>query len=73
MARRDRGRWVSGFLSNQVLEYVDAPFTISSHAYGSIFYLMTGFHGLHVVGWIALHGRGGVATILGRTSCAPAR
>jgi cytochrome c oxidase subunit III len=33
-----------------VWEYVELDFSISSHAYGSIFYLMTGFHGLHVAG-----------------------
>jgi len=38
------------FLTNQGLEYAEAPFSISSHAYGSIFFLMTGFHGLHVLG-----------------------
>jgi cytochrome c oxidase subunit 3 len=38
------------FLANQVWEYAELEFSISSHAYGSIFYLMTGFHGLHVVG-----------------------
>lgn len=38
------------FIANQAWEYVEAPFRIGSHAYGSIFYLMTGFHGLHVIG-----------------------
>ncbi|MGH9184974.1 MAG: aa3-type cytochrome oxidase subunit III [Acidimicrobiales bacterium] len=38
------------FLANQGFEYVEAPFSISSHAYGSMFFLMTGFHGLHVLG-----------------------
>jgi cytochrome c oxidase subunit 3 len=38
------------FLANQGLEWAEADFSISSHAYGSMFFLMTGFHGLHVVG-----------------------
>ena len=38
------------FIANQAWEYLEAPFSIDSHAYGSIFYLMTGFHGLHVIG-----------------------
>jgi len=42
------------FLTNQGFEYADAPFSISSHAYGSMFFLMTGFHGLHVLGGLVL-------------------
>jgi cytochrome c oxidase subunit 3 len=41
------------FIGGQVLEYaelVHAGLTISSSAYGSAFYLTTGFHGLHVAG-----------------------
>jgi cytochrome c oxidase subunit 3 len=38
------------FLANQVVEYAQASFQLDDHAYGSIFYLMTGFHGLHVLG-----------------------
>jgi cytochrome c oxidase subunit 3 len=41
------------FIGGQALEYaelVHEGVTISSHAYGSVFYLTTGFHGLHVTG-----------------------
>ncbi|GII98037.1 putative cytochrome c oxidase subunit 3 [Sediminihabitans luteus] len=41
------------FIGGQVFEYaelVEHGLTISSSAYGSVFYLTTGFHGLHVVG-----------------------
>jgi heme/copper-type cytochrome/quinol oxidase subunit 3 len=37
------------FLSLQLFEYIEAPFTISSSVYGSIFFLTTGFHGFHVM------------------------
>jgi cytochrome c oxidase subunit 3 len=41
------------FIGGQALEYaelVHENVTIASSAYGSLFYLATGFHGLHVVG-----------------------
>ena len=39
----------------QVVEYFDAPFSISDSVFGSCFYMTTGFHGFHVfVGTIAL-------------------
>jgi cytochrome c oxidase subunit 3 len=41
------------FVSGQVLEYselVHEGITLSSDAYGSVFYLTTGFHALHVTG-----------------------
>lgn len=44
------------FIGNQAWEYAEAPFSISSHAYGSLFYLMTGFHGLHVIGGLLFMG-----------------
>ena len=43
------------FLSLQGFEYVEAPFNISDGAFGSCFYMATGFHGFHVfIGTICL-------------------
>jgi len=44
------------FLSNTMAEWAAADFRLDSHAYGSIFYLLTGFHALHVAGGILLMG-----------------
>lgn len=33
----------------QGFEYIDSTFTISDSVYGSTFFLLTGFHGLHVI------------------------
>nr|ASW34674.1 cytochrome c oxidase subunit III [Quedenfeldtia moerens] len=33
----------------QAMEYLEAPFTISDSAYGTTFFVATGFHGLHVM------------------------
>jgi len=41
------------FVAGQIFEYAhltEENLTISSSAYGSVFYLTTGFHGLHVTG-----------------------
>jgi cytochrome c oxidase subunit 3 len=52
------------FVAGQIYEYaelVEHGLTISSSPYGSVFYLTTGFHGLHVIGgliaFLALLGR----------------
>jgi cytochrome c oxidase subunit 3 len=37
------------FTGLQGLEYYEAGFTISDGAYGSTFFMATGFHGLHVI------------------------
>ena len=37
------------FTSWQVVEYGEASFTIADRVYGSLFFVTTGFHGLHVV------------------------
>lgn len=36
------------FTAFQVLEYLEAPFSISDSVYGSAFFMATGFHGFHV-------------------------
>lgn len=41
------------FIAGQIYEYaslVTESLTLSSNAYGSVFYIATGFHGLHVTG-----------------------
>jgi cytochrome c oxidase subunit 3 len=39
------------FIAGEAFEYfVSNTWTISSHPYGSVYYLLTGFHGLHVIG-----------------------
>lgn len=37
------------FTGFQALEYIEAEFTISDSIYGSIFFMATGFHGVHVL------------------------
>jgi len=49
------------FLGNQAVEWFTLDFTATTNAYGSLFFSMTGFHGLHValglVVMVALLGR----------------
>jgi cytochrome c oxidase subunit 3 len=37
------------FLAVQFYEFRNAPFSINDSVYGSIFFLITGFHGIHVI------------------------
>lgn len=37
------------FTSLQALEYYEASFRLADGAYGSTFFVATGFHGLHVI------------------------
>ncbi|MDD9368789.1 MAG: cytochrome c oxidase subunit 3 [Acidimicrobiales bacterium] len=58
------------FLANLLLEYAQADFKIDENAYGSIFYLMTGFHGLHVLGGLVF--MAAIAAAIAGRSRAPA-
>ena len=49
------------FLSFQLLDWVQAGFSVSSHAYGTMVYAITGFHGLHVIAGVLL-----MLVVLGR-------
>lgn len=44
----------TAFVVNLGFEWGGNDFTLTDHAYGSIYYLLTGFHGLHLVGGLAL-------------------
>ena len=37
------------FTMLQAIEYKEAPFSIADRAYGTTFFVATGFHGLHVL------------------------
>ncbi|MGI8982937.1 MAG: aa3-type cytochrome oxidase subunit III [Acidimicrobiales bacterium] len=53
----------AAFIANQAHEWSSLGFHIDTHPYGSAFYVMTGFHGIHVVGgmlaMVLLLGRAG--------------
>jgi cytochrome c oxidase subunit 3 len=36
------------FLGGQIFEYAHMEFGLTEHLFGSCFYVLTGFHGLHV-------------------------
>lgn len=39
----------AAFIANQAHEWSTLEFHIDTHSYGSAFYVMTGFHGIHVI------------------------
>ncbi|MCL5076542.1 MAG: heme-copper oxidase subunit III [Actinobacteria bacterium] len=45
----------AAFLANQFYEWTHASFSVSTNAFGSMFFIMTGLHGLHVfLGLVAM-------------------
>ncbi|NJK33985.1 MAG: heme-copper oxidase subunit III [Oscillatoriales cyanobacterium SM2_2_1] len=50
------------FIAGQVYEYAHLEFGLTSHLFGSTFYILTGFHGLHVLIGLTL-----IAAVLGRS------
>ena len=44
------------FVVGQAIEWMHLPFGITNGVYGGIFYLLTGFHGLHVITGVLLMG-----------------
>ena len=46
----------SFFLYGQAVEWMGLPFGVTSGVFGSAFYLLTGFHGLHVLTGVLLQG-----------------
>jgi cytochrome c oxidase subunit 3 len=53
----------TAFIANQAHEWSALEFHVDTHSYGSAFYVMTGFHGIHVIGgmlaMVLLLGRAG--------------
>ena len=58
--RRAMKRWLAGtialglaFLVNQFLEYAFLDFRADDHAYGSVYWGLTGLHTMHVIGGVS--------------------
>jgi cytochrome c oxidase subunit 3 len=75
--RRSTMQWLAAtiglgllFLANQLTEWLQLDFSVSTSAYGSMFYVMTGFHGLHVIGGLCFM-LAVIVLISGRTSRVP--
>jgi cytochrome c oxidase subunit 3 len=61
--RRPAARWLAAtcllgavFMVGQAWEYQTLPFPFDKDSYTSIYYLLTGFHGAHVIGGLVLMG-----------------
>jgi cytochrome c oxidase subunit 3 len=46
----------TGFLALLAVEWSHLDFSVDDHAYGTAFYSLTGFHGLHVIGGLLAMG-----------------
>jgi cytochrome c oxidase subunit III len=64
--------WLMGaaFLLNQVLEYRELTFGLKDNAYTSLFYTITGLHGLHVAGGLVISAVVQLKAATGRISAA---
>lgn len=51
----------AAFLGVELYDWLSLDFTVSSHAYGTMYYAMTGLHGLHVLAGLVL-----MVVVLGR-------
>jgi cytochrome c oxidase subunit 3 len=51
------------FLVIELFDWNELAFTVSTHAYGTMYFAMTGFHGLHVVAGLVL-----MAVVVGRAA-----
>jgi cytochrome c oxidase subunit 3 len=51
------------FLGIQIFDYTTLPFSVSSNAYGTMYYAMTGMHALHVFAGLLL-----MVVVLGRAA-----
>jgi cytochrome c oxidase subunit 3 len=60
------------FLANQLWEYSTLDFGAADHPYGSVFWLLTGLHGTHVVIGLAAMGLLFVRTVRSRSATAVA-
>jgi cytochrome c oxidase subunit 3 len=62
-------RWIllsfvlgAAFLGFEMHEWLTVPFAIATDSYGSIFFTLTGFHGLHVLAGLTI-----MLVVLGRS------
>ncbi len=53
----------AAFVAAQAHDWTTLSFTVSTGAYGTLFFAMTGFHGLHVIGGLVL-----MLVVLGRSA-----
>ena len=44
----------TAFLANQAAEYATSSFTPTEHPFGAMFFMLTGFHGAHVLAGVVL-------------------
>jgi heme/copper-type cytochrome/quinol oxidase subunit 3 len=58
----------TAFLCFQMIEYIELGFGVRDNAYGSVFYTITGLHGLHVFGGLLMIGMVLIKAFMGKVS-----